>query len=174
MIERRCNECTLCCRLLPVAEINKPAGSPCTHQRSKGCRIYQKAGYPTGCRLWSCLWLGDESLPLQRPDRVHYVIDTTPEFVVIDGQAVSVVQIWIDPRFPDAHRDPSLRAWLASRWDTQQQLGLVRFDSVVSEVLFPPSATDYGVWIEATGRQCAEHSTEEIVETMRRLKTRHS
>ena len=30
---RRCGGCTLCCKLLPMPELDKRAGKPCQHQR---------------------------------------------------------------------------------------------------------------------------------------------
>jgi hypothetical protein len=164
---RRCNECTLCCRLLPIAEIGKAAGTVCTQQRSKGCRVYGTQNFPRSCGLWSCAWLVDESIQLPRPDRAHYVIDTMPEFIEVEGMTASVVQIWIDPRYPNAHRDPALRAWLATRWVTHEQLGLVRLDSKVSIALFPPGVIKDG-WYEQGGRaNVPQHSAAQVVETLR-------
>ena len=38
---RHCGGCTLCCKLIPVEELNKPAGARCKHVRTgKGCSIY--------------------------------------------------------------------------------------------------------------------------------------
>lgn len=165
MSARRCNECTLCCTLLPVAEIGKGASQKCLHQRAKGCRIHQAEGYPLGCQLWSCAWLADESFPLPRPDRAGYVVDLTPEFVEINGKAISVVQVWVDPRSPDAHRDPGLRAWLADLWDEHRQLALVRFDSVRGMVPLPPAITG-GDWHEQGGRADVQHSAAQIAETL--------
>lgn len=167
---RRCNECTLCCKVMPVREIAKKAGIACTHQRSKGCRVYGTPSFPPACHLWSCLWLLNDSLPLPRPDRSRYVIDPAPEFILINGHAFRVLQIWVDPRVPNAHRDPALRTWLAARWDTHEELGLVRFDSRRAIVLVPPILTD-GEWLEAPGSQTvAEHTPAEISATLRRLK----
>jgi hypothetical protein len=138
MSQRRCNECTLCCRLVPVGEIGKPANTVCPQQRSKGCRVYGTRSFPRACRLWSCLWFTNDSVPLQRPDRSHYVIDGALDFVQLDGEPFKALQIWVDPRFPNAHRDPALRAWLEVRWETHNELALVRFDSASALVLIPP------------------------------------
>lgn len=116
-MNRRCGDCTLCCKLLPAPELEKPAGARCSHQRhGKGCAVYARR--PWSCATWTCRWLaGDDTSDLSRPDRVHYVIDVMPDFVRVgpDSQAVPVVQVWIDPDYPDAHRDPRLRAYLARR-----------------------------------------------------------
>ena len=119
MSGRQCGGCTLCCRLLPVAEIGKLAGHRCQHQRhAKGCAVYAHA--PVSCRAWSCAWLVDEDAgALSRPDRAHYVIDIVPDFVKMvwpDGRVdkLPVLQVWCDPAFPNAHRDPALRAYLSA------------------------------------------------------------
>ena len=165
---RKCNECTLCCKLLPVAEIRKPANTPCTQQRSKGCRVYHTDKFPRACRLWNCLWLIDDSIALPRPDRAHYVLDADPDFVRIEGHQVLVLQVWVDPRFPNAHRDPSLRAWLELRYETHHQLPLIRYSSTDGFVLFPPASTGDG-WIEAKGTADREHTIQERLEAMMAL-----
>src|SRR5262245_36312169 len=101
-----------------VAEIRKDAGVRCRHQKhGKGCAIYAKR--PFSCRMWSCRWLvADDVAGLQRPDHAHYVIDLVPDMIRAvpnDGSPpidLPVVQIWVDPKYPDAHRDPHLRTWL--------------------------------------------------------------
>lgn len=169
---RKCNECTLCCKLLPVGQINKPANTVCANQRSKGCRVYGTNAFPSHCGIWSCLWLLDESVPLPRPDRARYVIDPSPEFAEINGHTVDVLQIWIDPRCPTAHRDPALRDWLANRWATHKQLAIVRHDSLSGTVLIPPSASGACKWIESQGTATAEHSMQEIYQRLKQLRRR--
>lgn len=175
-MNRHCGECTLCCKLLPVPELDKPALARCPHQRShKGCAIYGK--HPLSCRVWSCQWLnGDEiTAGLSRPDRAHYVIDCMPDFISIDEhnglppRRIPVIQIWIDPRFPDAHRDPALRDYIERRSLKQGgAAALIRFDNERAIVLFPPSLTDENQWHEeASGLQAKQHTFAEIAEVLR-------
>src|SRR6476620_5142686 len=118
---RRCGDCSLCCKLLPTKEINKPAGERCPHQKhGVGCKIYARR--PSSCALWSCRWLtSDDTADLRRPDRSRYVIDPIPDYVTLrrhdDGSVmtVEVVQIWCDSKAPDAWRDPALLAYLQRR-----------------------------------------------------------
>ncbi len=79
--DRKCGDCSLCCKLLPMPELAKPANKRCKHQRyGKGCAIYARR--PDSCRTWSCRWLlGEGTDDLPRPDRSHYVIDPMPDFV---------------------------------------------------------------------------------------------
>jgi hypothetical protein len=145
---RKCNECTLCCRLLPVSEINKPANTRCPSQRHTGCSVY--ATRPMSCRVWSCIWLLDTEL-ISRPDITHYVIDPSRDYIEMvhdDGLRIKtpVVQIWVDPQYPKAHENPELRAWL----DKHKEIGLIRYNSQDSLAIFPPSLTGKG-WLEKGG-----------------------
>lgn len=174
-MSRRCGECTLCCRLLPVPEFDKLAGVRCAHQRShKGCAVY--GHHPLSCRVWSCSWLSDDDAgDLSRPDRAHYVIDCMPDFIEIDAhdghpaQKVPVIQIWIDPKYPDAHRDPALRAYIERRSIREGGMAaLVRYDNERAIVLFPPSVTDEGIWHEeGSGLAAKEHTAAEIAAVLR-------
>jgi hypothetical protein len=55
-----------------------------------------------------------------------------------------VVQVWVDPAYPHAHRDPALRAWL----DQHAEVALIRYGSGDGFCLFPPSRTSDGLWME--------------------------
>lgn len=166
---RRCNECTLCCRLLPVSEFNKPANQRCTHQRAgKGCVIHASPTYPDSCRIWSCGWLiYADAQHLPRPDRAHYVIDPVPDFVLIDKHDGSpllrlrVVQIWVDPKHPQAHEDPALRTWLEHRARREPLAAIIRYSSSDSFVLFPPSLTPDKTWQKSHGIDGMEHTARE-------------
>jgi hypothetical protein len=156
---RKCGDCTLCCRLLPVLELKKIGGQRCKHQRhGKGCTVYHqpKRGFPPACALWSCVWLSDPDAAggMRRPDRTHYVVDIMPDFVVLkydhghDDHRVNVVQVWVDPAYPEAHRDPALRAYLAMRGEEDGMAALIRYSETEAWVLFPPALTPDGKWHE--------------------------
>jgi hypothetical protein len=164
MSRRRCGDCQLCCRLLPTAEINKPALERCPHQKhGKGCAIY--GHHPMSCQLWNCRWLVDESTAdLPRPDRTHYVIDLIPDFITMaphDGSPpthIEVIQVWVDPAHKDAHRAPSFRRWL----EAQGKPAIIRYDSKDGFILFPPSTNSDGRWVEyMDSKPGREHSLEE-------------
>lgn len=164
---RRCGGCTLCCKLLPVRELDKKANERCKHQRTgKGCAIYGKPSMPPSCRLWNCRWLVDDVGPgMRRPDRVHYVIDVMPDFITLtEGEEkvanVEVIQVWVDPDYPDAHHDPALRAYLA-REGEQGKAAIIRYSAHDAFVLFPPAMTG-GTWEERRGSRHMSHTPEEI------------
>jgi len=165
---RTCGECTLCCELLPVSELGKGASERCHYQSLKGCKVY--ASRPRGCRLWSCGWLtGEDCADLRRPDRSHYVVDPTPDFItVIDNDTgeqikLPVIQIWCDQKYPEAHRDPALRRLL----EEKNHPALVRYDERRAFVLVPPGLNASGEWAEVeSGMAEKQHTAAEIVEFM--------
>lgn len=193
MTGRQCGDCQLCCRLLPMKagadarydpetlrmlmelgvlekgaqmmrDFDKPASERCPHQRhGKGCTVY--AQRPFGCRVWNCRWLvNDDTAELPRPDRSHYVIDVSPDFILAGNgdkmETVPVIQVWLDPHYPDAHKDPKLRAYLQRRGE-EGFAALIRLDNKDAWVLIPPALTGAG-WVErhtAVGRR--EHTAAE-------------
>jgi hypothetical protein len=163
---RQCGGCTLCCKLIPVEELSKPAGIRCPHVRTgKGCSIYERR--PVSCRHWSCLWLiGTEGedrhpLPIGRPDRTHYVLDEVPDLVRArdntTGEVVAemtVMQVWVDPKFPDAWQDPALLDML----ERQNVAALIRYDSSRAFAIFPPSRSSTGKWERTRESQTSDAS----------------
>lgn len=71
---RSCGSCSLCCTVLRVDELAKPAGRDCRHQRGPhGCAIH--ATRPGICRRYRCLWLQGGLEDDERPDRTGGVVD---------------------------------------------------------------------------------------------------
>jgi hypothetical protein len=61
---RSCGECGLCCKLLAVDEIGKPAHVWCEHfSPGTGCTIYETR--PAACRTFECLWLKQTELSVE-------------------------------------------------------------------------------------------------------------
>lgn len=172
-MSRECGSCTLCCRLLPVKGIGKPALTRCKHQRHhKGCAVYHQPekGFPRECGLWSCAWLKNvDAAELRRPDRSHYVIDLLPDYITAeqpDGPpvVVPVVQIWADPKYPDCHRDPELRAWLIRR---NGFAGIVRYGSDEAIIIFPPYMMANREWLERSSNlQKETHSFRQVLSAL--------
>jgi hypothetical protein len=124
---------------------------------------------PSSCRLWSCVWLidPDATRDLYRPDRSHYVIDMMPDYIGIhyndsgDVQNIPVVQIWVAPKFPTAHRDPALRQYLIET----EQIAVIRYGSRSGMLLVPPSKPGEE-WIERREQpqdSWVEHSHEDLI-----------
>lgn len=173
---RHCGSCQLCCKLLPVRELDKGANTRCRHQSfSKGCKVYHRPGMPISCKLWSCRWLTDEATTgLPRPDRAHYVIDIMPDFVTAKegdmSAEIEVIQLWVDPLYPEAHRDPALRKYLERLCDQRGAMVLVRYNSESGFCLIPPGMNNTGKWIEHGGETSGRtHDATEILNAVGRI-----
>ena len=152
---RQCGDCQLCCRLLPVPPLQKKAGESCQFQKfHKGCTVYHKPKMPLECAMWNCRWLANnDTADVPRPDRAHYVIDVMPDFITVnhddtgEKQNIQVAQVWIDPKHPDAHRDPGLRRWMFRR--AQEGIAtIVRYNAKDAIVIFAPPFDAGGEWHE--------------------------
>ncbi|HYH17562.1 MAG TPA: hypothetical protein VD995_02990 [Azospirillum sp.] len=104
--EHACGTCTLCCKLMRVPELDKPAARWCDHcAPDAGCRVY--AGRPESCRGFRCLWLMDRRFPdALRPDRCHALVAT-------NGAADDFV-VHVDPAHPEAADAPAVRSLVAA------------------------------------------------------------
>ena len=73
-----CGACSLCCKLLPIRELNKPAGQWCIHAvPGSGCNIHHDR--PPSCRQFFCSWRLDPNLgPEWKPDVARFVLSADP------------------------------------------------------------------------------------------------
>lgn len=90
-IEKQCGECTACCSVMKVEELDKPFYQTCQHVCATGCAIYHNR--PASCRVWECGWRsgwisgGDEL----RPDKLGVMF----EWRVIGGDSFLLVyEVW--------------------------------------------------------------------------------
>jgi hypothetical protein len=74
---RVCGECTACCTVMGVEEIEKPAGEPCQHICDKGCAIY--GSHPKACQDFLCAWKTGFDEMARRPDKSGLVGDIMRE-----------------------------------------------------------------------------------------------
>lgn len=148
-MNRSCGGCTLCCKLVPVRELAKGAGERCRYQSSKGCAVYHRPdrGFPPSCAVWNCRWLGDPATQgLKRPDRSHYVVDVMPDLVRGGNEesgwkdTFEVLQVWCDPAWPEAWRDPALLAYAAAEGLPL----LVRYNAKDAIFVCPPALASDG------------------------------
>jgi hypothetical protein len=156
---RRCGDCQLCCKLMPLRDATvhdgyKPANMKCTHQKfGVGCSIYAKR--PRSCAVFSCRWLTKHDTADQhRPDRAHCVIDPMPDTLDIaneDGtrDTITVCQIWVDPRYRYAFRDEPMRSFIERR-GAEGIATLIRWDERAGLAVFPASITG-SQWMERGG-----------------------
>lgn len=63
-----CGDCTACCTLMAVVELDKPRCVSCKHL-DKGCGIY--ATRPQSCREFECIWLQTQKTSAPWPKRLR-------------------------------------------------------------------------------------------------------
>lgn len=113
---RSCGSCSVCCTVLRVDELAKPAGRDCEHQRGEqGCGIH--ASRPTVCRGYHCLWLQGGLEDEERPDQTGGIVDLEPA-----GAAVRLGIREIRPHAFD--ESPALRA-IAERFRAEMPVRIV-------------------------------------------------
>lgn len=98
-VGRQCGDCTLCCKVMAIEELAKPANAWCPHCKpGRGCQTY--ANRPAECRSFGCVWLINERLEEHwKPSRSRLVLTTSE-----DG-----LEVRCDPGFPDAWRKQPFR-----------------------------------------------------------------
>jgi uncharacterized protein len=100
VVDRDCGRCSLCCNLLYVIELNKPANTWCPHCRPGhgGCTIYDTR--PSICRTYACGWLmSDKVGPEWYPLLSHMVLSLG----VLGG--IQTVTVTVDPNFSGIWRE---------------------------------------------------------------------
>ena len=112
---RVCGSCSLCCKLLRIEELDKPAGRWCAHCTAgrDGCNIYDTR--PPSCRSFHCSWLINPELGAEwRP--------TTAKMVLYYERPARRLAVHVDPEFPSAWRgEPyyrQLKAWTCAAIDS--------------------------------------------------------
>lgn len=71
MTDNLCGGCTMCCKIMGVTELNKPANSWCTKcTKGVGCSVYETR--PTSCVEFKCVWLQTQlgDWPVEEPAKV--------------------------------------------------------------------------------------------------------
>lgn len=133
---RTCSACSLCCKLLHVIELNKPAGQWCQHCKPGhgGCTIHETR--PQICRGYYCGWMltknvGEEWYPL----RSHMILSLAK----IGG--VQTVTVTVDPKNPLAWLEPPYYAQLKQ----MAQRGL--YVKSTDEILLVHVRVDNRVWL---------------------------
>jgi hypothetical protein len=135
---RACGNCSLCCKLLAIDALNKPAGSWCPHcVPGRGCGVY--ADRPSECRTFHCCWLTTPNLgPEWRPTKSKMVL-------YVEGEK-NVLAVRVDPGDPSAwRRDPyfrQLKDYAIAEADRMRVVVYVK-DRVI--VILPNKEVDLGV-----------------------------
>jgi hypothetical protein len=90
---RQCGDCSLCCKVLRIPELDKPKDHWCPNfAAGAGCSIYPDR--PPSCRDFVCRWLVDPSMgPEWKPSLCKLVLDTKPGFLIVHADP-SVSKPW--------------------------------------------------------------------------------
>lgn len=67
-MSRTCGDCTVCCFVGGVPELDKPAHSHCQYCWVSGCDLFGKPDRPKVCVDFCCSWLRGAGFPEDRPD----------------------------------------------------------------------------------------------------------
>jgi len=148
---RSCGDCSLCCKLAKVDELDKPSGVWCRHcaPGRGGCTIYETR--PPVCRNYLCCWMMDSRLgPEWYPLTCKMILSLENS-----GQRLCVR---VEPGHADAwRREPyysQLKAWSRAAVEARQQI-IVYINKRVIAIL-PDKDVDFGdvelgeqIWIGA-------------------------
>jgi hypothetical protein len=95
-VARSCGSCTLCCKLFPVPELEKPAGRWCQNiAQGRGCGIHQTR--PPVCRAFWCQWIENTDLgPEWKPEVSKLVLSIYP--------GTNSLAVTVDPAQPASWR----------------------------------------------------------------------
>jgi hypothetical protein len=154
---KACGTCMMCCKLLLIKELEKPAGQWCRHAAvGKGCGIYENR--PPVCQRFHCLWMLDPRLgPEWKPEKAKF-------FLYPEREMEEVINVAVDPAFPDAWTKPpflaAIKNWVlegaelgrfvkvhvGNRWfvvlpDRIVELGNIRHDFVLKRKQSPTGRT---------------------------------
>lgn len=134
---KSCGDCSLCCKILRINVLDKPAGVWCQHfAKGVGCSIHSAS--PHECQKFQCYWTLSETMGEEwRPDRSKLVIwSNVPGRLIVD----------VDPAHPNAwRREPyvsQLRAW--SNRDLPSPLEVLVRVKERMLVIFPEGEVDLG------------------------------
>ncbi len=121
--DRSCGDCSLCCTVLRVDDLQKLGGVSCLHQNESGpgCSIHARR--PEICRGYRCLWLQGGLPEESRPDRLGAVLD-----IVHDGAQARLEIRQVRPSCFDA--SPEL-AEIATRYRASMPVRITDVEEVM-------------------------------------------
>jgi hypothetical protein len=137
--ERVCGECSLCCKIIAVDVLQKPAGVWCGHcLKTSGCSIYGRR--PDECRQFNCGWLvnpefGDEWYP--RRSKMVLTFDRRANRVGVHVDAGSPAAWRREPYFAQ------LKQWARDGVEQRLQVVVYIVDKII--VILPDKEVDLGV-----------------------------
>lgn len=155
-----CGACNLCCRLLAVPDIHKPARMLCWWTGLHG-GCARQSEKPTefdpnsdlmACKQFECLWLASQTHPDEskrlprhlRPDQSHVV------FGPQDRQDETLIYVNVDPDYPSSWKEPEIEDYLKGIRDRGGRVELIVGEKHVElfvdggEMAYDPSTQPIG------------------------------
>jgi hypothetical protein len=136
---RSCGQCSLCCKLPRIGELDKPAGDWCTHcaPGRGGCKIYQDR--PSECRNFYCAWrLSPELGPEWRPLSSKMVLIRRPQGLLL----------LVDPGNPTAWLEQpyykQLKDWAVAGVSAQPRQQVLVYNKNRVTIILPNKEVDLG------------------------------
>jgi hypothetical protein len=108
---RECGDCSLCCKVLRIPELEKPRHEWCPHiVLKRGCGIYDDR--PPSCRNFVCLWLLDERFDEQwKPSKCKMVMVAERPHQIVIYVDKGANQPWMKEPYFSILRDISSRGY---------------------------------------------------------------
>jgi hypothetical protein len=112
-----CGSCNLCCLLLDIKSLSKPAHILCWNTGIHGgCKVQESKGRDPlldVCAGFACIWLQSQSLDnvslhgsrSMRPDQCHVMF-------VRDPTDLKLLWVHVDPKHRDSWREPAVANYL--------------------------------------------------------------
>jgi hypothetical protein len=151
---RTCGDCSMCCKVMYVPELDKPDGVWCRHAKpGAGCGIYETR--PQVCRGFMCLWVLEPRMSeALKPTRSKVVLSSSHS-TGPDGRMTYMLLASCDASAPDAWRREPMYGFLKDQTrtpDGRPQAVVVRAGKR-SWVMTPNGPVDLGI---ASGTQTFE------------------
>jgi hypothetical protein len=124
-----CESCAMCCRLLSITELNKPAGKWCGHAKPGAlpgaCQIYEDR--PLSCKAFKCLWLASQATK-EITDRLPISLrpDNSKVMMIMGGADGDDLVLHVDPGYPGIWRkDQQLMSIINRMLSAQKEVLIV-------------------------------------------------
>lgn len=120
---RECGACSLCCKLPPITELEKPIGKWCRHAMpGKGCLIYNER--PEVCQRFKCEWLRSDLVDdAWYPPKAKMIL-----YVNLTDEGLSMINVAVDTGWP--------KRWRAKGYHTKlKRIALAGLDPTLTHVV---------------------------------------
>jgi hypothetical protein len=96
---RDCGDCTLCCKVIHVETLKKPAGEWCKHcalgRTSGGCTIFGQPDRPYECGKFQCMWTRHYDWPdSMKPSKSRMVFERVDNRIILATCDTQMPDAW--------------------------------------------------------------------------------